>query len=332
MMLAKAVFALCIASGFATESTDQRKLRAHVSSSADPVVMANEDYQKHYLVGLLNYPNSFIPEVLSNHTSGTYGISGIVDGPFDYIPSVGFSDIEFYKDEEGNPVLGEFLCLSDNGFGGSGNSADYALNIIHMKIQKPFTFRHGDSTFETYTPTENLNTILLHDPEGHIMWENGADIQVAYKIPDSTWDDYRELRVLTGRDFDVEGLAVVDSTCAVVGDELMPAIFAIDPSTGIVKSPFVRTPDINADGSLSTETFLSTRGDKVHCSVDVLEANADDCLAVESEVVDASPYRKHDPSGGYEGFSLLSDGTIAAFVEKKSGDTTLGGKCRSTTD
>jgi hypothetical protein len=40
--------------------------------------------------------------------------------------------------------------------------------------------------------------------------------------------------------------------------------------------------------------------------------------------VDASLYRKHDPSGGYEGFSVLADGTIAAFVEKKTGDTTLG--------
>lgn len=29
-------------------------------------------------------------------------------------------------------------------------------------------------------------------------------------------------------------------------------------------------------------------------------------------------------SGGYEGFSLLSDGTIAAFLEKTTGDTTLG--------
>lgn len=41
-------------------------------------------------------------------------------------------------------------------------------------------------------------------------------------------------------------------------------------------------------------------------------------------MVDASEYRKHDPSGGYEGFSLLADGSIAAFVEKKTGDTTLG--------
>ena len=73
-----------------------------------------------------------------------------------------------------------------------------------MKIEKPFTYRHGEGTYDVYTETENLGTALIHDPNGHIKWENGADIQVAYHVPDSTWDDYKELRVLTGRDFDVE--------------------------------------------------------------------------------------------------------------------------------
>jgi hypothetical protein len=34
--------------------------------------------------------------------------------------------------------------------------------------------------------------------------------------------------------------------------------------------------------------------------------------------------RKHDKSGGFEGMTALSDGTSAAFLEKTSGDTTLG--------
>jgi len=233
---------------------------------------------------------------------------------------VGFSDIEQYYNEENRKVTGEYLCLSDNGYGSSSNSADYALNIVHMKIQKPFTYRHGESTFEKYTETENLNTILIHDPEGHVKWENGADIQVTYAVPDSTWDTFKSLRVLTGRDFDVEGLAVLNHKCAIVGDELMPAIFSMDASTGIVKSNFVRTPDIDEHGEFNGK-FLSTVGDKVHCKIEDLKTN--DCFAVDSSVVDESEYRKHGPSGGYEGFSTLSDGTIAAFVENKSGDTTL---------
>jgi hypothetical protein len=143
---------------------------------------------------------------------------------------------------------------------------------------------------------------------------------VAYNIPDSTWDDYKELRVLTGRDFDVEGLAVINQTCAVVGDELMPALFMVNPMTGVVLSPFVRTPDIDATGNFNGN-FLSTRRDKVQCDITALESN--ECMSVESTVVDGSTYRKHDPSGGYEGFSILADNTIAAFLEKNSGDTTL---------
>ena len=154
--------------------------------------------------------------------------------------SVGFSDIEQYYDEENNKVIGEYLCLSDNGFGASTNSADYALNIAHMRVRKPFSYLHGESTFEKYTLAENLKTVLIHDPHNFIQWENGADIQVTYAIPDNTWEDYRDLRVLTGRDFDVEGLAVMNETCAIIGDELMPAIFAVNPTTGVVQSPFVR--------------------------------------------------------------------------------------------
>lgn len=172
---------------------------------------------------------------------------------------------EPYFDDEGNKVTGQFYCLSDNGYGSSSNSADYALNIVHMDLRKPFTYRHGESTFETYTETTNLGTALIHDPNGHIKWENGADIQVTYGIPDSTWNDYRDLRVLTGRDFDVEGLAVINNEFAIVGDELMPAIFAVNPTTGVVLTPFVRTPDIDEHGQFNGK-FLSTRGDKVHVS------------------------------------------------------------------
>merc|ERR550539_1815235 len=53
----------------------------------------NADYQDHYLVGLLNYPNDAVPEELDGHTSGTY-IGDMGGAPFDYVPSVGFSDIE----------------------------------------------------------------------------------------------------------------------------------------------------------------------------------------------------------------------------------------------
>lgn len=45
--------------------------------------------------------------------------SGSNKAPFTYVPNVGFSDMEFFYDDEGNKVNGEFFCLTDNGFGNS---------------------------------------------------------------------------------------------------------------------------------------------------------------------------------------------------------------------
>jgi hypothetical protein len=131
------------------------------------------------------------------------------------------------------------------------------------------------------------------------------------------------MRVLTGRDFDVEGMAVINQQCAILGDELMPALIGVNPLTGVITSPFVRTPDIDQNGNFNGK-FLSTRGDRVHCTAAALQAGT--CPQVDSATVDASAYRRHDSSGGFEGFSKLADGTIAAFLEKNTGDTTLTGE------
>lgn len=187
----------------------------------------------------------------------------------------------------------------------------------------------------------------------HFLAISGADIQVTYDVPDATWDDYVALRVLTGRDFDVEGLAVIDNTCGKKLNVSRPfsapqslrrllieerlfcfssyhwrridarhlclesfhwcrhvsfcsvrerAVFVIITLYRLLTHLFfyfpISTPDITKNGKLKHDKFLSTRGDKVHCSIEDLESNS--CLAVDSSVVDASEYRKHDPSGGYE--------------------------------
>eukprot|EP00962_Isochrysis_galbana_P020891 scaffold6130_cov112-Isochrysis_galbana.AAC.10 len=194
----------------------------------------------------------------------------------------------------------------------------YRLHINHQKISVPFTFRHGESTFPAYAPTESKNIILLHDPNGHIQWENGADIQVAYATPDATWDTFKSLRVLTGRDFDVEGLAVKNYTYAIVGDELMPALFPIDASTGIVLGPMVRTPDIDETGAFNGK-FLSSAGDKVHCTIAALQANQ--CMSVPNAVVESSQYIRHGTSGGFEGLAMMADGSVTAFLERNVGGT-----------
>jgi hypothetical protein len=162
-------------------------------------------------------------------------------------------------------------------------------------------------------------------------------------------------RVLTGRDFDPEGLAVLNKNCAIMGDEIVLGVVAFDPETGIIKSPFVRTPDIanitttttikNTAASsssnknkgktttttvsttklgLSTTRFLSTTGDKVHCPDLNDLAN---CLGVDRSVVEGNPkYRLVDRSGGYEGLAKMPDGSVIGMLEKNSGTTTLQGE------
>ena len=146
--------------------------------TAAVVVADNTKYMDHYLVGLLNYPNSAVPDSFKEITTGTY-----TDTTYDYVPSVGFSDMEFVYNDAGKVVLGEYWCLSDNGFGSPNNSGDFPLNLVKMKIQKPFTFRHGESTFEKYTETINKQVSFFTDPMALIKWENGADIVVTYKTP-----------------------------------------------------------------------------------------------------------------------------------------------------
>mmetsp|Transcript_2035 Transcript_2035/g.5042 ORF Transcript_2035/g.5042 Transcript_2035/m.5042 type:complete len:187 (+) Transcript_2035:506-1066(+) len=111
-------------------------------------------------------------------------------------------------------------------------------------------------------------------------------------------------------------MAIHSANYAIMGEELMPALFAIDPSTGVVLSNFVRTPDINPDGSFNGK-FLSSKGDKVHCSLSALSAN--DCKIVDDATVDASMYVRHGSSGGYEGLVPMADGSTTAFIERNAG-------------
>ena len=104
------------------------------AASAGAATAQHTDYQPHYLVGLLNLPNANIPDIFQGVTSGTYLGQGEYDNwiahpdvPFNYVPFVGFSDIEPYYDGDGEPALGQFFCLSDNGYGNSKNSGDCLL-------------------------------------------------------------------------------------------------------------------------------------------------------------------------------------------------------------
>jgi len=98
----------------------------------------------------------------------------------------------------------------------------------------------------------------------------------------------------------------------------MPALFAVNPTTGVVLSNFVRTPDIDSFGNFNGR-YLSSRSDKVHCSIAALQANT--CGISTDAVVDATNYVRHGTSGGYEGLVMMANGFVAAFIERNVGST-----------
>jgi hypothetical protein len=150
----------------------------------------------------------------------------------------------FFKDDDA--VDRTFWLLSAGGYGFSFNSQDYALHFQVQLIEVPFTFRAGGPNFPTaqrfYSPTVIVQTLMITDPEGYIEWENGADIEVAYRIPDLSWIQFKKDRVLTGRDFQPLGMAIVNENdgCSIISDGWNPSIFSMDPTLGTVTSPFIR--------------------------------------------------------------------------------------------
>jgi hypothetical protein len=183
-----------------------------------------------------------VPAILKDRTSGGW-LNGLNGAPFNFIPDVGYSDMErFFKDDD--DIDRTFWVLSAGGYGFSFNSGDYALHLQTMVVEVPFTFRAGGYNFpeRLYSPTTLQNTVLLTDPEGYIEWENGADIEVAYRIPDLSWAQFKKDRVLTGRDFQPLSMANVgeEDTFMLISDGWQPSIFGIRPKFGTVTSPFIR--------------------------------------------------------------------------------------------
>jgi hypothetical protein len=188
---------------------------------------------------------------LNGHTSGVKARAAFETplDPLAYVPNVGITDIEPYVIyvPELNAfikVSGEFYTLVDEGYGTSDVSEDYALHYHQMEIKKPMVYNHAEKTFDVYTPVNRKATYLIHDPHKLIGWKSewdghALDIQVTYEAPDD-WDDYKELRVLTGRDFSPEGMAVFQHNCSVVADKWNPSIFSMDPMTGVVTSGLVK--------------------------------------------------------------------------------------------
>jgi glycerophosphoryl diester phosphodiesterase len=158
-------------------------------------------------------------------TSGQFIGDGPINGaPVPFVakhPVQGFSAIL----DNGN---GTFLAMSDNGFGGLENSADYNLRLY--AIRPDFKSRRGgNGTIEV------LGHIELSDPDGH--------------VPFAITNHFTEDRVLTGADFDIESIQQAPDSTLWIGEEFGPFLLHADITGKLLAPPFP-LPDFRDGGEI----------------------------------------------------------------------------------
>jgi hypothetical protein len=125
---------------------------------------------------------------------------------------------------------GDFLVMSDNGFGAKTNSADYVLRV--HRIAPDFkTKTGGDGT----VGVESF--ITLHDPDYRVNFPIVADSPMypASLIPVDP--DIRQHRLLTGWDFDIESVREAHDGTFWFGDEFGPFLIHTDNTGRVLESP-----------------------------------------------------------------------------------------------
>ncbi|MEO1400135.1 MAG: glycerophosphodiester phosphodiesterase family protein [Cyanobacteria bacterium J06635_1] len=137
-------------------------------------------------------------------------------GPFDGQPVQGYSGVQFAPDSDGST----FWFLSDNGFGGESNSADYLLRLY--QAVPSFRGADGDGSVDIQ------GFVQLRDPNGLIPFE----------IQNGDTDE----RLLTGTDFDIESFVIDGNGDIWVGEEFGPFLLHFNSDGELLEAP-IATPN-----------------------------------------------------------------------------------------
>jgi hypothetical protein len=151
---------------------------------------------------------------------------------------------------------GDYLVMSDNGFGAQNNSADYVLRVY--RVSPHFRTRRGGSG-----TIDVKSFITLRDPFKKIDFPIVADREFYYDSAIPVDPEIRHRRLLTGADFDIESFREAPDGTFWFGDEFGPFLIHTDRRGRVLEKPIplpgVRSPQNPFLGS-GTPNLPSSRG------------------------------------------------------------------------
>ena len=136
---------------------------------------------------------------------------------------------------------GDFLVMSDNGFGAQNNSQDYVLRV--HRISPDFKTKSGgtgavkvQSYFTLSDPHHRINFPIVADATVYPFTTLSIPVDPAIK----------QNRLLTGADFDIESVREAHDGTLWFGDEFGPFLIHTDANGTVLDTPFplpgVRSP------------------------------------------------------------------------------------------
>ena len=210
------------------------------------------------------------------------------------------------------PVPGTYDFIIDNGFGAKNNSADSLLRVFSLrpdfKTGKVVPVNRTSGKDSRFDRTDWF--ITLHGSNGQnrtgfqpifqdANYPNGSNnIAVDHQITSQ--------RLLTGSDFDVEGIVRAKDGSYYFGDEFGPFIVHTDKSGRLLKGVPVTLPNLTGIGSNP-----------------LIQSPDYPAPVAGSALPPVSGPSNSQSSGGFEGFTINPDGTkIYTLLEKSlTGDT-----------
>ena len=163
-------------------------------------------------------------------------------------------------------AAGRFIGLPDNGFGAQGNSADFVLGFYEVtpdfKTIGDGTTSRGPVAVNGFTPFSDPNGLL----DASFITDGPVYNRTTYYASSAIPVDpaIRNLRLLTGADFDVESIARMDDGTFWVGEEFGPYLLHFDAQGHLlrrpVRHPVLRAPQNPQNTAASPANLPSSRG------------------------------------------------------------------------